>query len=133
MTMEERFTEFIEEGTALLAQIKHSHELSAAKEESANQRIKLIQWIIVVILAPTMLTSGVNSVTNARQMDAAEIYQLFPTKERVFNLERSMYYMYQDKFQAAADNTTIATDEEFHRILQQFIGDTSRGEQKEWH
>ena len=118
---------FIQEGTALLADIRHSHELAVAKEESANNRIKFIQWIIVVFLVPMLVTSGTNSVKNAKQMDSDEIYELFSTKERTVFLQNRIYEMNEKKFMKAASKEGINTDEEYGTALKEFIGDKSRG------
>lgn len=118
---------FIQEGTALLADIRHSHELAVAKEESANNRIKFIQWIIVVFLVPMLVTSGANSVKNAKQMDSDEIYELFSTKERTVFLQNRIYEMNEKKFMKAASKEGINTDEEYGTALKEFIGDKSRG------
>lgn len=118
---------FIQEGTALLADIRHSHELAVAKEESANNRIKFIQWIIVVFLVPMLVTSGTNSVKNAKQMDSDEIYELFSTKERTVFLQNRIYEMNEKKFMKAASKEGINTDEEYGTALKEFIGDESRG------
>jgi len=118
---------FIQEGTALLADIRHSHELAVAKEESANNRIKFIQWIIVVFLIPMLVTSGANSVKNAKQMDSDEIYELFSTKERTVFLQNRIYEMNEKKFMKAASKEGINTDEEYGTALKEFIGDKSRG------
>ena len=117
---------FIQEGTALLADIRHSHELAVAKEESANNRIKFIQWIIVVFLVPMLVTSGTNSVKNAKQMDSDEIYELFSTKERTVFLQNRIYEMNEKKFMKAASKEGINTDEEYGTALKEFIGDESR-------
>ena len=118
---------FIQEGTALLADIRHSHELAVAKEESANNRIKFVQWIIVVFLVPMLVTSGTNSVKNAKQMDSDEIYELFSTKERTVFLQNRIYEMNEKKFMKAASKEGINTDEEYGTALKEFIGDKSRG------
>ena len=118
---------FIQEGTALLADIRHSHELAVAKEESANNRIKFVQWIIVVFLVPMLVTSGTNSVKNAKQMDSDEIYELFSTKERTVFLQNRIYEMNEKKFMKAASKEGINTDEEYVTALKEFIGDKSRG------
>ena len=118
---------FIQEGTALLEQIKFAHELSVEKEKSANGRIKFMQWIIVIFLVPMLVTSGANSNKNMKQLDIEDAYEIFSTKERIKNLSVETYFMNEEKINAASRGETINTDDKYHRILQQFIGDTSRG------
>lgn len=121
--------DFLEKGDKLLTTIESRTDLMQEREASANQRIKLIQWITVVLLAPLLLTSSGNSIKNVKQMDKDELFEKFLTKERAWNYIRESYFMYKDiNLNIVKNDSLIDTDNYHHRLMEQMLGDQSRGE-----
>ena len=124
--MSEDMIRFLEDGRELLNEIKKEHELANEKQKSANDRFSLMQWVIVLILAPIMVSTGLNSVNISKKLDKDEAYELFPTKTKVVFLQNHVFEI-NESFYAIRESTYIETAEKkYNQALREFVGDNSR-------
>jgi hypothetical protein len=117
---------FIEEGKSLLNEISKAHAVALVSQESANNRIKVIQWIIIVILAPLMLATGNNSIQNALKMDKSEVYEKFPTKASSLYFQNDIYDMNKSSFVIKSESDELSIDKKYTKAQKEFIGDVTR-------
>jgi hypothetical protein len=124
--MADDMIKFLEEGRLLLEEMKRSHELANERHKSANERLSLIQWIVVLILAPIMLSTGINNVNMASKLDRDEAYDLFPTKQKIIYLQNHIFEI-NERFYAIRESTYIPiAEDKYNKALLEFKGDNSR-------
>lgn len=124
---------FLEEGRALLEEMKQSHEhlkvaqeLANEKQKSANDRFSLIQWVIILILAPMMVSTSINTVNLSGKLDKDEAYELFPTKPKVVYLQNDLFELNQRLFSIRESTYIQKAELKYGNILKEFVGDNSR-------